>query len=62
MTKPRKLTPKQGATQLYHVYGKCVGCGAKREVSPDELSSADVPMCKLCFMPMVAERVEGRLK
>ena len=39
---------------------KCVGCGIKKEIKPDEISKDDVPMCEKCFMPMVAESAKSR--
>ena len=45
MSEPKFLTIKV----------KCVGCGAKREITaPQE----DVPMCDVCFSPMVVESAE----
>ena len=44
------------------IYIKCVGCGNKRIATQDELESRDHPMCELCFMPMIAEKVEVKLQ
>jgi hypothetical protein len=34
---------------------KCVMCGSKREIGPNEETRFSVPMCPNCFSPMVAE-------
>ena len=39
---------------------KCVGCGAKREISPVEVPINEVPMCDKCFTPMVVESAKSR--
>ncbi len=34
---------------------KCVGCGNRREVGEEQ---TEMPMCKKCFSPMIAESAE----
>lgn len=34
---------------------QCVGCGKKREITPNSVASYDVPMCHECLSPMVAQ-------
>lgn len=38
------------------VIAKCVGCGAKREIKPDEIPKGSHPICNICYMPMIAEK------
>lgn len=44
------------------VIAKCVGCGHTREIMEGEVAYGDVPMCELCFNPMIAEKAEIREK
>ena len=37
---------------------KCVGCGETRDIKPYEIPDDEVPMCKVCFMPMLIESVK----
>ena len=34
---------------------KCIACGAKKEVGANEIPPDEMPMCDVCFSPMVAE-------
>lgn len=38
------------------VIAKCINCGYKREIKPNEIKKNEVPMCPKCSMPMVAEK------
>lgn len=38
------------------VTAKCIGCGKKREIGPNEIADGDHPCCADCGMPMIAER------
>lgn len=38
------------------VTARCVGCGARKQIGPDEVPAGEVPMCDKCFSPMVAEK------
>lgn len=35
---------------------KCIGCGKKREIKENEISSDDFPICDECFMPMMPQK------
>ena len=37
------------------VIAKCVGCGAKKEIHAGEIKPREVPLCDICYMPMIAE-------
>lgn len=45
---------------------RCVGCGATRNVDDEESAKLtkdkDVPMCKACYMPMVAVSAKGSVR
>ena len=45
---------------------RCVGCGATREVGDKESTrlskDKDVPLCKTCYMPMVAVSARGKVR
>lgn len=41
------------------VIAKCVGCKKKRIIVAGEIRKGDHPMCRECFMPMVAVGAEG---
>lgn len=40
------------------VEAKCVGCGAKRDIGPNEVTQGEQPMCTACGMPMVAVKAK----
>ena len=42
------------------VIAKCVGCDNKREIKAGEVSDGEMPMCDVCFMPMVAESAKNK--
>jgi hypothetical protein len=37
------------------VTARCIGCGMKREIRPNEIAPGDHPCCTSCGMPMIAE-------
>ncbi len=41
------------------VIAKCVDCGAKREIKAEEVQKGEMPFCRKCFMPMVAEKAKS---
>lgn len=37
---------------------KCINCGERREIKAGEIPKGEQPMCKKCFMPMIAEEAK----
>ena len=42
------------------VTAECVGCKKRREIRDGEIAPGDMPMCTICFMPMIAVRATLR--
>ena len=38
---------------------RCIGCGLQRDIHAGEIAPNDVPICDICFLPMIA--VQARL-
>jgi len=51
---------KRLAAQGAVVTVKCVSCGARRDIKPDEIRLGDQPMCNQCGSPMVVESARSQ--
>jgi len=48
------VATKRELEQRVLVCARCVGCGAERDIKPNDIAADDQPMCEQCFMPMIA--------